>query len=200
MYDWRKMTESERRAVLAHRQAAELPWHSPPHRKCEGAHGFILAAACYEHAPIIGHSPSRMAACEREILCVCQQSASEVYAWCVLPNHYHVLLRTDRIAGLRWQLGRFHGRSSHAWNAEEGTRGRKVWCNCLERSMRSERHFFASLNCVHQNAVHHGYVASWADWPWSSASWFLEQVGREQAERIWREYPILDYGKKWDMD
>jgi hypothetical protein len=25
-------------------------------------------------------------------------------------------------------------------------------------------------------------------------------VGRETAEKIWREYPILDYGKKWDVD
>jgi hypothetical protein len=25
-------------------------------------------------------------------------------------------------------------------------------------------------------------------------------VGRETAENIWREYPILDYGNKWDVD
>jgi len=36
--------------------------------------------------------------------------------------------------------------------------------------------------------------------PTSSATDFLERVGREMAEKIWREYPILDYGKKWDVD
>jgi len=64
--------------------------------------------------------------------------------------------------------------------------------------MKSERHFLATLNYVHHNAVHHGYVERWQDWPWSSAREFLEQVGYERAERLWKEYPILDYGKKWD--
>src|ERR1043166_6042097 len=199
MYDWRKMTEKERRAALVHRQAERLPWHSPPHRQYDGSHSFIVTAACYEHKPFIGRNSARMSECEREVLAVCQQWASEVYAWCVLPNHYHVLLKTDGIVDLRWHLGRFHGRSSHDWNGEEKTRGRKVWCNCFERPMRSDRHFFASLNYVHHNPVYHDYVTRWMDWPYSSASLFLERVGRDEAERIWRDYPILDYGKKWDV-
>ena len=26
----------------------------------------------------------------------------------------------------------------------------------------------------------------------------LEQIGRDEAERIWKEYAIRDYGRKWD--
>jgi len=48
--------------------------------------------------------------------------------------------------------------------------------------------------------VHHGYVEKWQDWPWSSAARHIERVGHETAAKIWREYPILDYGKKWDAD
>jgi hypothetical protein len=48
--------------------------------------------------------------------------------------------------------------------------------------------------------VYHGYVEHWQDWPWSSAAEFLEQVGREHAIEVWERYPILDYGKKWDID
>jgi putative transposase len=65
--------------------------------------------------------------------------------------------------------------------------------------MKSERHFWATMNYVHHNPVYHPYVERWQDWPWSSAAEFLEQVGRERTEQIWREYPILDYGKKWDI-
>jgi putative transposase len=65
--------------------------------------------------------------------------------------------------------------------------------------MRSERHFFATINYVHNNPVHHGYVRRlWTEWPWSSATNFLDQMGRLEAERVWKEYPIRDYGKKWD--
>jgi len=56
------------------------------------------------------------------------------------------------------------------------------------------------MNYVHHNPVHHGYVQRWQDWPWSSATAFLEKVGAEKAREIWQEYPILDYGKKWDVD
>jgi putative transposase len=116
-----------------------------------------------------------------------------------LPNHYHVLLETDKIKELRKELGLFHGRSSYQWNGEDDARGRQVWHNCFERKIRSERHFYASLNYVLNNAVHHGYVDKWLDWPWSNAAEYLEKVGIERAAEIWLEYPVLDYGKKWDV-
>ena len=93
-----------------------------------------------------------------------------------------------------------HGRLSHQWNGEDESRGRQVWHNCFERGMRSERHYWATLNYVHHNPVHHGYVEKWQDWPWSSAKDFIEQIGREATSEIWEKHPILDYGKKWDVD
>ena len=193
------MTGEERARALALRRARRLPWHSPPHLDREGEHQYIITAACYEHAPIIGKSPERMMSCEEAVLEVCRELGSEVYAWCVLPNHYHMLLKTDRIKELRQEIGKFHGRTSFTWNGEGESRGRKVWHNCFERPMKSERHFRASLNYIHHNPVHHGYVQHWQDWPYSSAAEFLEQLGRDKALEFWRAYPILDYGKKWDV-
>jgi len=76
----------------------------------------------------------------------------------------------------------------------------RFWFNCFDRVIKSHRHFWASVNYVHHNPVEHGYVDNWQDWLWSSAVEFLERVGRERALQIWREFPILDYGKKWDVD
>lgn len=64
--------------------------------------------------------------------------------------------------------------------------------------MRSDRHFWATVNYVHHNPVHHGYVLLWTDWPWSSARDYLREVGREEAARAWQAYPVKDYGKGWD--
>jgi putative transposase len=100
---------------------------------------------------------------------------------------------------LRKELGSIHGGSSFRWNGEDNARGRQVWHNCFERKMRSEGHYYASLNYVLNNAVNHGYVTKWEQWVWSNASDYLNEVGREKAETIWREYPILDYGKGWDV-
>ena len=124
--------------------------------------------------------------------------SSKVYAWCVCPNHYHVLVNTDRIKQLCKGLGLFHGRSSFRWNGEDESRGRKVWYRCFDREIRSEGHFWATVNYIHHNPVHHGYAEKWQDWPWSSAKEYLDQIGPARAERIWRDYPILDYGKGWD--
>ena len=81
------------------------------------------------------------------------------------------------------------------WNGEDDERGRKVWFNCAETAMKSDRHFWATLNYVHHNPVHHGYVQQWQDWPFSSGGRFIQHCGREQAAKLWQEYPIDDYGK-----
>ena len=60
------------------------------------------------------------------------------------------------------------------------------------------RHKWAVVNYIHNNPVHHGYVARWQDWPFSSAVAFLDEVGYPRAQRIWVDYPVLDMGKDWD--
>ena len=200
MYIWRKLSEHDREYVLAERKARQFPWHAPPHFVYEGEKTFIITAACFEHQPTIGRSSERMAECESELLKISHDVSTCVFAWCVLPNHYHLLIRTARIYELLKLLGRFHGSSSFRWNGEDGTRGRKVWFRAVERSMRSERHFFASLNYVNHNPVKHGYASKWQDWPYSSAKQYIENVGADRATEIWKEYPVLDYGKDWDPD
>jgi putative transposase len=159
---------------------------------------YLISAACYEHRDYIGQSPERMDDFSRELLAVFAGHAGQMFAWCVLPNHYHALIEAPDIKQLLHQLGLFHGRTSHTWNGEENMRGRKVFFRAVERAMRSDRHYFATLNYVHHNPVRHGYAELWTDWPWSSANEYLELKGFEEAKRIWKDYPIRDYGKDWD--
>lgn len=175
-----------------------LPWHRPPHRDFEGPATFINTAACYEHRFIVGESPNRMSEFELTLIETCETAGAQVFAWCILPNHYHLLTRTENIKLLRTEIGKTHGRTSRTWNLEDGRLGRRVWFNFFDRDMKSNRHYWASLNYVHNNAVHHGYVERWQDWPYSSVHQYLERTGRDEALRVWRQYPILDYGKGWD--
>jgi putative transposase len=41
-------------------------------------------------------------------------------------------------------------------------------------------------------------VEQWQHWPFCNATAWLEETGRERAERMWREFPIDEYGEKWD--
>lgn len=124
--------------------------------------------------------------------------SKRIHAWVILPNHYHLLVSVDDMQGQLYALGKLHGRTSFQWNGEDAARGRKVWFSAAETAMKSERHFWATLNYIHNNPVKHGLVQSWQEWPFSSASQFLESFGREDAERLWKEYPIRDFGKGWD--
>lgn len=196
MYRWRKLTPEKRRELLDWRIKRDFPWHSPPHH--DGPGQYLLTAACYEHRPHVGYSLDRMKQFADELLQSLQSTCDAIHGWVLLPNHYHALVTTPDVQATMQPLGRLHGRTSFNWNGEEDTRRRKVWFNVVDRTIRSERHHWCSINYVHHNAVRHGYVSKWQDWPFSSAHGFLAEVGIEKARELWQSYPLLDYGKGWD--
>ncbi|MEX2142097.1 MAG: hypothetical protein WD894_22715 [Pirellulales bacterium] len=197
MYRWRKLTDQQRQELLDVRQREGRPWHSPAHYTSD-TELYMITAACFEHRPIIGQSTARMSSFEQDLLNASRELARDIFAWNVLPNHYHLLVRASDVKALLKRLGKVHGRTSYFWNGEDHQRGRKVWFNAVETAMKSERHFWASMNYVLNNAVHHGYVQRWQDWPFSNAAEYLAEVGRDVAQRRWLKYPVLDYGKDWD--
>jgi putative transposase len=197
MYEYRTMTPEQRAAVVAYRHARGYPLHSPPHPETQASEFRLISAACHSHVEVLG-TPSRLAHFEEQLLALLQEMRVPVSGWCVQPNHYHVLARITNMRALSAGLGRLHGRTSHGWNVEDATPGRQVWFRCQERWMRSDRHYFTTLNYIHHNPVHHGWVARWQDWPYSSCHEYLETMGRNWLLRIWREYPLKDYGAKWD--
>jgi putative transposase len=197
MYRWRRLTDEERVALLLRRKQRQHPPHSAPHVD-SGARHYLITAACYEHAPHIGFSEQRMESFAEDLLDTLEVHCAAVTAWVVLPNHYHALVHTDAVLELLAALGKLHGRSSFTWNGEEGTRGRQVWCGALETAMKSDAHYHATVNYVLNNAVKHGYVSRWTDWPWSNAPEYLQAVGREEAAHRWRTYPVDRMGDGWD--
>ena len=91
-----------------------------------------------------------------------------------------------------------HGRTSYQWNRDDNVTSRKVWYRYSDRAIRSERHYFATLNYIHYNPVKHGWSKSSYDWRESSVHWYLENFGRQWLRDSWIEYPVRDYGKNWD--
>ena len=198
MYQWRSLTPTERVEVLTSRQSTQHPWHSPPHWKSDGPTRYHLTAACYEHTPHLGYSPARLDAFTAQVLSLCTEPLAHLFAWCVLPNHYHLLIETENLTSVTSALGSLHGRTSRAWNVAERTTGRTVFHRTADRRIRSEAHFWATLNYVHHNPVYHGYAKRWTDWPWSSARDYLHSVGHPEAARLWHRHPLFDYGAGWD--
>ena len=199
MYVWRKMSDQEREEVLRDRKRRGHPWHSIP---CidSGPGSYLITAACFEHSPLIDLSRNRMHSFRDDLLQTCTDAPEieQVAAWVILPNHYHFLCKTHDIRATKRALGKLHGRTSHAWNLEDAKQGRKVWFRSAETWIKSERHYWATVNYIHHNPVKHGYTQRQDEWPWSSFSEWLQEVGREDLVALWHRYPVGDYGKNWD--
>lgn len=198
MYAYRRMTNEERARVLAVRKAQGRPWHAPPHfGQTQGV--YIISAACYAHQPIMATETRRSEweATLTDGLGLAGENDVDIRAWVVLPNHYHLLIEGDlRLFAPR--IARLHNGKATQWNREGETPGRKVWHRFSDRMIRSERHYYASLNYIHANPLKHGYAAAGEDWAWSSLLAYQELVGRARLAAWWRQYPVADYGSGWD--
>ena len=157
----------------------------------------MLSGACFEHKHVLADAARLTEFGDALVEGFKHGASGTLHAWVVLPNHWHILRRVDLAQFRKW-IGRLHNEKATQWNREDSTPGRKVWHRFSDRWIRGERHFYASLNYIHGNPVKHGYVADSSAWPWSSLHEYLDQFGREQLVKWWREFPVGDYGKGWD--
>jgi putative transposase len=110
------------------------------------------------------------AQCVQEALLHFDGERYRLLAWCVMPNHVHVV--AEQIEG--WPLAGV----VHAWKSFTAkhinralARSGAVWMReYFDRFMRDDEHFNATIGYVERNPVARGWVAMPEDWPWSSAA------------------------------
>jgi len=90
-------------------------------------------------------------------------------AWCVMPNHVHVMIETWEGFPLADLLHSWKSYTAKELNKLFGTTG-KVWQEeYFDRFIRDERHFHAAFDYIHRNPVAAGLVKRAEDWEWSGA-------------------------------
>jgi putative transposase len=97
-----------------------------------------------------------------------RQARTAVWAWCLMPNHVHLILVPAHADGLRAALGETHRRYTWAVNRREGWRGH-LWQSRFSSFPMDEAHLNACVRYVELNPVRAGLVARPEQWPWSSA-------------------------------
>jgi putative transposase len=98
----------------------------------------------------------------------CAKTDSKVWAWCLMPNHVHLILVPSCGDGLASALGPLHRRYSVEVNQREGWSGH-LWQSRFASFPLDEAHLHACLRYVELNPVRAGLVERPEDWPWSSA-------------------------------
>jgi putative transposase len=92
----------------------------------------------------------------------------DVLAWCLMPNHVHLLLIPPEPGSLRAALAEVHRRYSRHINLREDWRG-YLWQGRFASCPTDEAHTIAAARYVELNPVRAQLVAQPIDWPWSSA-------------------------------
>lgn len=196
MYTYRQLTPEQQAALVEERLARGYPAHAPPH-PIRNATFYLLTATCYEHKAHLA-TPARRQQVRNELFAQFTQASMEILAWVVLPNHYHLLVHVSDFDLLGELFRAVHGPTARQWNQEDMALGRKVWYRFHDRAIRSEAHYYTTLNYIHYNPVKHGWATSPYDWPESSVAWYTTHYGRDWLRDLWVRYPVKDYGKGWD--
>ena len=119
-----------------------------------------------------------------------------VYAFVILDNHYHLLIKIQKAEDLPLFIKFLNGKSSFELNKLENKQGRKIWYQYFDHTIRDETDFWKHFNYIHQNPVKHGLrknLAGILDYPFSSAKSWSKIKGEEWLDSCFEFYPIVDF-------
>ena len=130
------------------------------------------------------------AAFERIMCLVLRRIPMRILAYCVMPNHWHLVLwpRGDgELSQFVGRLSQIHTQRRHFARARIGSghlyQGRFKAC-----AIASDEHFLTACRYVERNPLRAGLVTRAEDWPWSSLS--LRHRRPSDAERVLSAWPV----------
>jgi len=122
----------------------------------------------------------------------CAKAGTKVWAYCLMPNHVHLILVPSHEDGLRAALGETHRRYSQHINAREGWRGH-LWQGRFASFPMDEAYLLACARYIELNPVRAKLVRTPRAWGWSSAKAHLTGKG----DGLVTVAPLLDRAGDW---
>ena len=98
----------------------------------------------------------------------CREEGVEIWGYCLMPNHTHLIAVPASEQGLRRAVGEAHRRYTRRINFREKWRG-YLWQGRFASFVMDEPYLLAAARYVELNPVRARLVDSPAEWRWSSA-------------------------------
>lgn len=98
----------------------------------------------------------------------CLQSGVAVWAYCLMPDHVHLIVVPSDAAGLARAVGEAHRRYTRHVNGREGWTG-YLWQGRFASFPLDEAHLLAAARSIERNPVRAGLARSARLYRWSSA-------------------------------
>jgi len=107
-----------------------------------------------------------------------------IIAYCLLPNHYHFLIRQDGAARAGLLPQRVFNSYTKAYNRRYDHSGTLFEGNYKVKPVEDEAHLVTLCRYIHANPVLHGIVDNLRDWPYSN---YLEWIGVRESTLVDRD-------------
>jgi putative transposase len=122
----------------------------------------------------------------------CNKCQVDIWAWCLMPNHVHLIAVPHTEKGLSRAIGEAHRRYTRRINFREKWRGH-LWQERFASFPMDESHLLAAARYVEMNPVAAGLVENPIDYRWSSARAHLER----ESEGLTKVEPLLEIVGDW---
>jgi putative transposase len=123
----------------------------------------------------------------------CGEHGVEIWSYCLMPNHIHLIATPSSEDGLRWAIGQTHQRYTRRINFREKWRG-YLWQGRFASFVMDEPYLLAAARYIELNPVRARLVSLAADWRWSSARAHL--CGQD--DRVAKVAPLLGMVADWN--
>ena len=114
----------------------------------------------------------------------------EIFSYCVMPNHWHFVLRPTKegqLTGFLRCVAHTHTMRWHAHHHTAGT-GHLYQGRFKAFPVEDDEHFYTVMRYVERNALRAGLVARAEDWQWSSL--WRREFGSVESRRLLAGWPI----------
>lgn len=110
----------------------------------------------------------------------CELGGLKVLAYCLMPNHIHLIAVPEDEIALSVVLRRTHGRYAQYFNARKQRSGH-LWQNRFYSCPLERAHLWNALSYVERNPIRAGMAATPEEYEWSSAK---AHLGLARAEKL----------------
>lgn len=120
------------------------------------------------------------------------KSGTEIWAYCLMTNHVHLIMVPSTEDGLRASLGEAHRRYTNRINRRYNWRGH-LWQERFSSFPMGQEHLAAAARYIELNPVHAGIVTLPQQYEWSSVRAHLAGVDDELVKAA----PLLEMFGDW---
>jgi len=120
------------------------------------------------------------------------QMQVELWAYCLMPNHVHLVVVPETVEGLCDLFSQAHRHYTRRINFREGWRGH-LWQERFHSFVMDENYLLATVRYVELNPVRARLCESAEDWPWSSVHAHL----KGEDDELVTVKPMMDLVNDW---